>query len=77
MAAFHTSVNYEVRAPSPFNKDVHEDLIADLARIAKQAYLSDYDFHVDIYQTWKRLNDGHAAYINYCYDSAVSFVFQA
>ena len=68
--AFHTSVNYQKRAPAPFTQDVHEDVLADLARIGQQAYASDYDLHVDLSRTLKRLNDGHCVYINYCYDCA-------
>ncbi|KAF9041554.1 hypothetical protein BJ165DRAFT_1406469 [Panaeolus papilionaceus] len=67
--AFHTSVNYQIQAPPPFNNDVHEDLFADLARISKQNYPSDYDLHIDISRTLKRLNDGHCVWANSCYDS--------
>lgn len=66
--AFHTSVNYELRAPEPFTADVHEDLLADLARISKQEYPSDFDLHIDMSRTLKRLNDGHCVYTNACYD---------
>ncbi|KAI0343270.1 hypothetical protein BDW22DRAFT_1413290 [Trametopsis cervina] len=67
--AFHTSVNYELLAPPPFTTDVHEDLLGDLARISHQQYPSDYDLHIDLSRTLKRLNDGHCVYINPCYDS--------
>ncbi|EJF59301.1 hypothetical protein DICSQDRAFT_156307 [Dichomitus squalens LYAD-421 SS1] len=67
--AFHTSVNYEKLAPPPFTLDVHEDLLRDLARIQHQKYASDYDLHIDLSRTLKRLDDGHCVYINYCYDS--------
>ncbi|KAF8198537.1 hypothetical protein BJ912DRAFT_1074631 [Pholiota molesta] len=67
--AFHTSVNYEFKAPEPFTADVHEDLLGDLARISKQSYPSDYDLHIDFSRTLKRLNDGHCVWINACYDS--------
>ena len=66
--AFHTSVNYEILAPPPFSADVHENLLADLARISQQDYASDFDLHIDMSQTLKRLNDGHCVYINSCYD---------
>ncbi|GLB42382.1 putative peptidase family S41 [Lyophyllum shimeji] len=72
--AFHTSVNYQVKAPAPFTSDVHEDLLADLARIRHQSYKSDYDLHVDLSRTLKRLNDGHCVWINRCYDCASAFV---
>lgn len=65
--AFHTSVNYQLKAPEPFTADVHEDLLGDLARIEKQFYRSDYDLHIDFSRTLKRLNDGHCVWINSCY----------
>ncbi|KAF9269650.1 hypothetical protein L218DRAFT_953275 [Marasmius fiardii PR-910] len=68
--AFHTSVNYQIQAPPPFDKDVHEDLFADLARIQQQSYPSEYDFHIDVSRTLKRLNDGHCVWVNSCYDSS-------
>ncbi|KAJ8454077.1 hypothetical protein ONZ45_g19447 [Pleurotus djamor] len=67
--AFHTSVNYQIRAPAPFNNDVHEDLMKDLARIRSQRFASDYDLHIDLSRTLKRLNDGHCVWINRCFDS--------
>ncbi|OSD05135.1 hypothetical protein PYCCODRAFT_1432889 [Trametes coccinea BRFM310] len=67
--AFHTSVNYEKRAPEPFTADVHEDVLADLARISGQTYANELDLHVDLSRTLKRLNDGHCVYINQCFDS--------
>ncbi|KAM5543570.1 hypothetical protein V8D89_002821 [Ganoderma adspersum] len=67
--AFHTSVNYQKLAPWPFTLDVHEDLLRDFARIQHQEYSSDYDLHIDVSRTLKRLNDGHCVYANRCYDS--------
>jgi hypothetical protein len=65
--AFHTSVNYQIQAPEPFADDVHEDLHADLARISGQKYRSDFELHLDLSRTFKRLNDGHCIWINRCY----------
>ncbi|KAJ7501967.1 hypothetical protein B0H11DRAFT_2171208 [Mycena galericulata] len=65
--AFHTSVNYQIKAPEPFTKDVHEDLFRDLERISNSEYASDYDLHIDLSRTLKRLNDGHCMWINACY----------
>ncbi|KAJ7511260.1 hypothetical protein B0H11DRAFT_2152160 [Mycena galericulata] len=65
--AFHTSVNYQIKAPEPFTKDVHEDLFRDLERILNSEYASDYDLHIDLSRTLKRLNDGHCMWINACY----------
>lgn len=69
--AFHTSVNYQIQAPDPFENDVHEDLLKDLARISIQRYKSDYDLHIDMSRTLKRLNDGHCVWINSCYDCKI------
>ena len=65
--AFHTSVNYEIKAPEPFSQFVHEDLFKDIERISKTQYASDYDLHIDVSRTLKRLNDGHCVWINACY----------
>ncbi|KAJ7698268.1 hypothetical protein B0H17DRAFT_1050647 [Mycena rosella] len=68
--AFHTGVNYQIRAPEPFSQAVHEDLFKDIARISSSQYASEYDFHIDLSRTFKRLNDGHCMWSNACYDSA-------
>ncbi|RDB24235.1 Peptidase S41 family protein ustP [Hypsizygus marmoreus] len=67
--AFHTSVNYQIQAPEPYQHDVHEDLKADLARISRQDYASEFELHLDMYRSFKRVNDGHCGVYNYCYDS--------
>ncbi|KAL0578755.1 hypothetical protein V5O48_003253 [Marasmius crinis-equi] len=67
--AFHTSTNYQIQAPPPFDNDVHEDLHQSVARISAQEYQSEFGFHVDLFTTFKRVNDGHCVVINYCYDS--------
>jgi hypothetical protein len=71
--AFHTSANYQIQAPPPFAADVHTNVIEDLLRINKTIYASDYDLHVDLSQALKKLNDGHCAYVNLCYDGACIF----
>ncbi|KAJ7167423.1 hypothetical protein C8R43DRAFT_985248 [Mycena crocata] len=63
--AFHTSVNYQIKAPEPFTQQVHEDLFKDIARISKSQYASDYDLHIDLSRSWKRLNDGHTLFLNF------------
>lgn len=70
---FHTSVNYQRFAPFPFSLDVHEDILADIARIRRTTYSSEYDMHVDLFRSVKRLQDGHASYFNYCYDSLFAY----
>jgi hypothetical protein len=66
--AFHISTNYQIKAPEPFTRDVHEDILKDLSFINSTYYSSDYELHTDISRALKRLNDGHAAYVNLCYD---------
>ncbi|KAJ7446155.1 hypothetical protein B0H11DRAFT_1746039 [Mycena galericulata] len=66
---FHTSVNYQILAPHPFENDVHEDIAADLARISHLSHESDFEFHLDLYHSFRRLNDGHCSIFNLCYDS--------
>lgn len=66
---FQTSINYQIQAPPPFAQDVHVDIAAELKRIRAQTYSTDFDFHLDLSHTVKRLQDGHTVYINQCYDS--------
>jgi hypothetical protein len=70
MLPFHTSVNYEDLAPLPYTLDVHNDITHDLAVIGQTAYASDYDMHIALSRAFKKSQDGHFSYINYCYDSA-------
>ncbi|TFK72083.1 hypothetical protein BDN72DRAFT_378506 [Pluteus cervinus] len=67
--AFHASLNYELQAPPPYNYDVQEDLMADLARISVTDYTSEYDFHVALSRATRRLNDGHCVWKYACYDA--------
>jgi len=41
-----------------------------LKRIGKQRYTSEFDFHIDLSRTVKRLQDGHTVYQDLCYDSS-------
>jgi len=63
---FHASQNYQLQAPAPF-ADTHVDIAGEMARIQGQDYASEYDFHLDLSRTFKRANDGHLAWIWYCY----------
>lgn len=65
--SFHTSTNYQIQAPPPYDKDVHEDIIADIARMRAQTYPSEFDFHLDLTGSLKRLRDGHAYWRHTCY----------
>jgi hypothetical protein len=66
--AFHTSTNYEIQAPAPFS-DLHDDIVATLARVSTQAYDSDFQLHVDVATSTRKMGDGHSVYVNMCYDS--------
>jgi hypothetical protein len=50
---------------------VHEDLFKDIDRVSQTHYASDYDLHIDLSRTIKRLNDGHCMWINACYVCAL------
>ncbi|KAL5528063.1 hypothetical protein ACEPAF_7199 [Sanghuangporus sanghuang] len=67
--AFHTSVNYQIRAPEPFANDVQEDILADIARIRRSQYTSEFEMHIDLQRSTRRLMDGHCVYFDLCYDS--------
>lgn len=73
--AFHTSVNFQIQAPPPYDRDVHEDLLADLARINQTEYASEFDLHLDFYRSFKKVNDGHCGVYNYCYDGELKANF--
>ncbi|KAJ7924911.1 hypothetical protein B0H13DRAFT_1976670 [Mycena leptocephala] len=55
---FHTSVNYQVG-----------QLLFLNALLTQTSYPSDFDFHLDLYHSFRRLNDGHCSLFNLCYDS--------
>ncbi|KAJ3547212.1 hypothetical protein NMY22_g1745 [Coprinellus aureogranulatus] len=71
--AFHTSVNYQIQAPAPYDNDVHEDLAGDLNRIAAASYASELDFHLDMYRSFKRVNDGHCGVYSSIIDYDIPF----
>ncbi|KAG9125262.1 hypothetical protein FRC07_008331 [Ceratobasidium sp. 392] len=64
-AQFHTSTSFHLNMPDPFTDDT-VDLIGELNRIKSTTYNSDFEVHRE---QVKRLGDGHAGYLNYCYDS--------
>lgn len=65
---FHASTNYQLQAPKPYDEDVRWDLLQGLQDIRAKSYPSDFDFHKDVQQSVKRVNDGHLMYANWCYD---------
>lgn len=73
--AFHASTNYQIQAPAPYDNDVHHDLHRDLARIGNTEYESEFDFHVDVYTSFKKVNDGHCGVYSRCFDCQSLFEF--
>ncbi|KAG9128409.1 hypothetical protein FRC07_013749 [Ceratobasidium sp. 392] len=68
-AQFHASTSFHLNAPDPFTSNT-VDLIGELKRVRSTTYSSDYEIHQDVSKLVNRLGDGHARYLNYCYDSA-------
>ncbi|KAH8077074.1 hypothetical protein BXZ70DRAFT_705743 [Cristinia sonorae] len=68
-AAFDHSRPYQKLAPPPFTGEIHENLSADIARIRRTHYKTEFDLHIDVSRSVKRLFDGHTVYFNDCYDS--------
>ncbi len=75
--AFHASTDYQLQAPKPYDEDVHWDLLQDLQGIKAKVYPSDFDFHRDLQQSVKRVNDGHLMFANWCYDGMVPLLLIA
>lgn len=65
-------MNYQIQAPKPFETDVHEDLHKDIARISRQKQSSEFELHLDLYRSFRRLNDGHCVVLNRCYDGKLN-----
>lgn len=63
---FFTFEPYYLRSPKPFQESTI-DIRAELKRMAKKKYASDYDFNIDLYNTTLRLNDGHTGWTPPCY----------
>ncbi|KAG8693372.1 hypothetical protein FRC08_009167, partial [Ceratobasidium sp. 394] len=66
---FHTSTEFHRNMPAPF-KDDTVDLLAELGKIGRTTYKNDFELHRAVSKQVKRLGDGHAGYLNFCYDSS-------
>ncbi|QRV96973.1 peptidase family S41 protein [Ceratobasidium sp. AG-Ba] len=55
--------------PTPFTDDT-VDIIGELNRIKCTKYKNDCESLCSVSRQVKRLGDGHAGYVNYCYDSS-------
>ncbi|KAJ1300879.1 hypothetical protein OPQ81_002517 [Rhizoctonia solani] len=65
---FHASTKFHLKMPEPY-EDTTVDILDELQRIKRSTYSSDFELHQDVSRTVKRLADGHASYLNFCYDS--------
>ncbi|KAJ1300358.1 hypothetical protein OPQ81_005177 [Rhizoctonia solani] len=65
---FHASTKFHLNMPEPY-EDITVDILGELQRIKRSTYSLDFELHQDVSKTAKRLADGHANYVNYCYDS--------
>ncbi|KAJ7628461.1 hypothetical protein FB45DRAFT_1028550 [Roridomyces roridus] len=65
---FFTFEDYYLDSPPPFQEST-TNIRADLARINKTSYATDYDFNWDLYLFATQLNDGHTRWFPDCYTS--------
>ncbi|KAI0827410.1 hypothetical protein BC628DRAFT_1418509 [Trametes gibbosa] len=63
---FYTFEDYYLNSPAPF-QDSTTDIRAELARINRTHYETDFDFHKDLYDFTNRLNDGHTRWFPDCH----------
>ncbi|KAH9854597.1 hypothetical protein C2E23DRAFT_817149 [Lenzites betulinus] len=63
---FYTFEDYYLKSPPPF-QDSTVNIRAELARINKTHYETDYDFNKDLYDFTQHLNDGHTRWLPDCY----------
>ncbi|KAF7329787.1 TSPc domain-containing protein [Mycena kentingensis (nom. inval.)] len=65
---FFTFEDYYTPSPPPFQEST-VNIRAELARINKTKYATDYDFNWDLYSFTTQLNDGHTRWFPDCYTS--------
>lgn len=63
---FYTFEPYYLRSPAPFQESTI-NIRAELSRMAKKRYTTDYDFSVELYNITGLLNDGHTRWFPDCY----------
>ncbi|TFK84989.1 hypothetical protein K466DRAFT_204796 [Polyporus arcularius HHB13444] len=62
---FYTFEDYYLKSPPPF-QDSTVNIRAELARINRTHYATDYDFNQDLYFFTNQLNDGHTRWLPNC-----------
>ncbi|CDO74428.1 hypothetical protein BN946_scf184880.g2 [Trametes cinnabarina] len=63
---FYTFEDYYLNSPPPF-QDSTTNIRADIARINRTHYETDFDFNKDVYDFTTQLNDGHTRWFPDCY----------
>ncbi|KAH9854591.1 hypothetical protein C2E23DRAFT_817110 [Lenzites betulinus] len=63
---FYTFEDYYLKSPPPF-QDSTTNIRAELARINRTHYATDFDFNKDVYDFTNQLNDGHTRWLPDCY----------
>ncbi|KAI0772808.1 hypothetical protein BD413DRAFT_34506 [Trametes elegans] len=63
---FYTFEDYYLNSPAPF-QDSTTNIRADLDRINRTRYQTDFDFNKDLYDFTTQLNDGHTRWFPDCY----------
>ncbi|KAI0372476.1 hypothetical protein BV20DRAFT_1050796 [Pilatotrama ljubarskyi] len=63
---FYTFEDYYLKSPPPF-QDSTTNIRAQLARINRTHYETDFDFNKDVYDFTTQLNDGHTRWFPDCY----------
>ncbi|KAI0752695.1 hypothetical protein C8Q80DRAFT_469989 [Daedaleopsis nitida] len=63
---FYTFEDYYLNSPPPF-QDSTVNIRAELARINRTHYATDYDFNHDLYLFTTQLNDGHTRWFPSCF----------
>ncbi|KAI0075954.1 hypothetical protein K474DRAFT_1317140 [Panus rudis PR-1116 ss-1] len=63
---FFTFEDFYLKSPPPFQEST-ANIRAELARINRTVYKTDYDFNRDVYNLTTRLNDGHTRWFPNCY----------
>ncbi|KAH9854585.1 hypothetical protein C2E23DRAFT_817092 [Lenzites betulinus] len=62
---FYTFEDYYLNSPPPF-QDSTKNIRAELARINRTHYATDFDFNKDVYDFTTQLNDGHTRWFPDC-----------
>ncbi|KAF8270058.1 hypothetical protein EI94DRAFT_1771038 [Lactarius quietus] len=65
---FYTFEDFYLNSPPPFQEST-TDIRAEIARINRTYYATDYDFNLDLWDFTTQLNDGHTRWFPECYNA--------